>query len=147
MKTPKSLETEHNDLHQQLEAATKLSGKTGIHANKLAHLLHTHFKKEEEFALPPLTLLPQLSRGTVTEDMKMYIPLCDTLKQTWQVMLEEHAQIIQELDLLKEAAVAESHGEVVKFAESLKLHAQTEEEILYPAAILIGEYLKIKLSR
>jgi len=26
------------------------------------------------------------------------------------------------------------------------LHAQTEEEVLYPAAILVGEYLKLKLK-
>jgi signal-transduction protein with cAMP-binding, CBS, and nucleotidyltransferase domain len=30
------------------------------------------------------------------------------------------------------------------FAEKLKLHARTEE-VLYPAAILIGEYLKLRL--
>jgi len=28
----------------------------------------------------------------------------------------------------------------------LMLHAQTEEEVLYPAAILVGEYLKVKLE-
>jgi hypothetical protein len=33
------------------------------------------------------------------------------------------------------------------FAEKLALHAQTEEEVLYPAAILVGEYLKLKLKR
>jgi len=26
------------------------------------------------------------------------------------------------------------------------LHAQTEEEVLYPAAVLVGEYLKLKLE-
>lgn len=147
MKTPESIEIEHKELHHQLELATKLPGETGIHAKKVAHLMHPHFKKEEEFALPPLTLLPQLSKGNVTDDMKEYIPLCDTLKNTWSTMLEEHAQIRQELDFLKEAALNEKQDEVVKFVESLKLHAKTEEEILYPAAILVGEYLKIKLSR
>jgi hypothetical protein len=33
----------------------------------------------------------------------------------------------------------------MQFAEKLKLHAKTEEQILYPTAILIGEYLKQKL--
>jgi len=28
----------------------------------------------------------------------------------------------------------------------LMLHAKTEEEVLYPAAILVGEYLKLKLE-
>lgn len=32
-------------------------------------------------------------------------------------------------------------------AEHEELHAQTEEEVLYPASILIGEYLKLKLSQ
>lgn len=32
------------------------------------------------------------------------------------------------------------------FAEKLKLHAQTEEEVLYPAAILLGEHLKRTLT-
>jgi len=35
--------------------------------------------------------------------------------------------------------------EYVEFAENLKLHAKTEEEVMYPAAILVGEYLKLKL--
>jgi hypothetical protein len=33
----------------------------------------------------------------------------------------------------------------MQFAEKLKLPAKTEEQILYPTAILIGEYLKQKL--
>lgn len=31
--------------------------------------------------------------------------------------------------------------------EKLMLHAQTEEEVLYPTALLIGEYLKLKLKK
>jgi len=27
----------------------------------------------------------------------------------------------------------------------LTLHAKTEEEVLYPASILVGEYIKLKL--
>jgi hypothetical protein len=34
--------------------------------------------------------------------------------------------------------------EIVHFAEKLKLHAKNEEEVLYPAAILVGEYLKLQ---
>jgi hypothetical protein len=42
-----------------------------------------------------------------------------------------------------EAARGEQAG-IRSLCEKLKLHAQTEEEVLYPAAILIGEYLKLK---
>ena len=34
-----------------------------------------------------------------------------------------------------------------EFADKLILHAQTEEEVSYPTAILIGEYLKLKLGK
>ena len=30
--------------------------------------------------------------------------------------------------------------------EKLMLHARTEEEVLYPAAILVGEYLKGRME-
>ena len=38
----------------------------------------------------------------------------------------------------------ETTNEYGHFAGNLKQHAQTEEEVLYPAAILVGEYLKLK---
>jgi len=41
-----------------------------------------------------------------------------------------------------EAAQSEGRIEYVHLAERFMLHAQTEEEVLYPSAILIGEYLK-----
>jgi hypothetical protein len=33
----------------------------------------------------------------------------------------------------------------MEFAEELSLHAQTEEEVLYPAAILVGAYIETQL--
>lgn len=36
----------------------------------------------------------------------------------------------------------EEHAE---FAHKLMLHAQTEEEVLYPAALLVGEHIKLRL--
>ena len=33
-----------------------------------------------------------------------------------------------------------------EFADALTLHAQTEEQVLYPAAILVGEYVERSLK-
>ena len=60
-------------------------------------------------------------------------------------MLQEHRAIVGALEGLVKAAKAENKLEYVHFAEKLMLHAQNEEEVLYPAAILVGEYLKLKL--
>ena len=61
-------------------------------------------------------------------------------------MLLEHKEIVAALDALKEAAGSEGKTAAAGFAEKLMLHAQTEEEVLYPAAILIGEYIRLKFG-
>ena len=61
-------------------------------------------------------------------------------------MLLEHKQIVGTLKNLTEAARFEGKDEFIHFADNLILHAQTEEEVLYPASILVGEYLKLKLE-
>ena len=73
--------------------------------------------------------------------------MTDRLKADLSHMLWEHKQIVIALKALIEAANLEGKEEVVRFAEKLMLHAQTEEEVLYPASILIGEYLKLKIPQ
>ena len=146
LEIPGSLKLEHKELHQTLEKFTKLPGKTGLAAQEVATLLHPHFLKEEEYALPPLGLLPALARGEANAGMKPVIEMSDKLKNEFQQMLSEHQQIVIAVQKLKDAAEAEHHPDVIRFTESLKLHAKTEEEVLYPTAILIGEYLKLKLK-
>jgi hypothetical protein len=142
---PSSLKEEHKELHESLEKFTYLPGKTGQAAKDLAKVLHPHFVKEEEFAMPQLGLLYDLAKGQVTNDMKETISMSDKLKKEWQEMLSEHKQIVAYIDKLSKAAKEEKQQQVLRFTEALKLHAKTEEEVLYPASILVGEYLKLKM--
>lgn len=144
---PQSLKTEHEELHAQLAKAIKSGGATGSAAEAVARLLHPHFVKEEEYALPPLGLLRQLADGKVTPEMKAVFKLTDKLKAELPEMLEEHKAVVAALTLLAEAARREGKTEHIHFAEKLRLHAQNEEEVLYPAAILVGEHLKLKLEK
>ena len=145
-KTPISLKQEHEELHTMLKQATQLSGKTGEAAKTVAELMHPHFVKEEEYALPPLGLLPLLSSGKLSEEMKQVLSMTDKLKTELPEMLAEHKQIVAALEVLVKHSTAEHHAEVAEFAEKLMLHAQTEEEVSYPTAILIGEYIRLKLN-
>ncbi|MBU3928700.1 MAG: hypothetical protein KKB74_12915 [Bacteroidetes bacterium] len=145
-KTPISLKKEHEELHTMLRQATQLSAKTGEAAKTVAELMHPHFVKEEEYALPPLGLLPLLSSGKLTEEMKQVLPMTDKLKKGLPEMLAEHKQIVAALEVLIRHATAEHHPEVAEFAEKLMLHAQTEEEVSYPMAILIGEFIRLKFN-
>lgn len=146
LKTPQSLRAEHDELHAQLAQAIGSGGATGKAAVKVARALHPHFLKEEEYALPPLGLLPALAEGRVLPEMEAAVAMAYRLKADLGHMLQEHKEIVAALEALKEAASSEGNAAAAHFAEKLVLHAQTEEEVLYPASILVGEYLNLKLS-
>lgn len=141
---PSSLKTEHEELHEELSNATKLPGNTGAAARKVADALHPHFVAEEEYAMPQLALLQELADGKYDESMNEAVQLSNKLKAELPQMLKEHGQIVTVLDELVSAARQEGHTEVVAFAEKLKAHALMEEQVLYPASILVGEYIKLK---
>lgn len=145
-KIPKSLQAEHAELHEELAKAIAAGGKVSEAAKTVAALLHTHFEKEEEYALPPLGVLSELAQGRVTPEMRSAIVMADKLKADLSHMFQEHKEIVLALRKLIDAAKQENKLEHARFAEKLILHAQNEEEVLYPAAILIGEYLKLKLG-
>jgi len=138
---PKPLQIEHEELHAKLVEATKEPGAVGEAAREVARLLHPHFVSEEDFALPPLALLSALARGEVTPDMAEVLPMTRRLKAELPAMLAEHKQIVGALEKLRGAAHAAERSEYERFADALVLHAQTEEQVLYPAAILVGEYV------
>jgi hypothetical protein len=146
LRTPQSLKKDHDELHAQLAKATRAGGATGEAAKTVAKALHPHFLKEEEYALPPLGLLPILAEGKILPEMEAAVAMTDRLKADLSLMLLEHKQIVTALNALIKSANLEGKEEIPHFAEKLILHAQTEEEILYPASILIGEYLNLKLS-
>jgi hypothetical protein len=92
-------------------------------------------------------LLKPLADGKVTAEMHGAVEMAARLKADYPKMLEEHQGIVKALDALASAARAEGHATALQFSEKLKLHARNEEEVLYPAAILVGEYVKVRLLR
>jgi hypothetical protein len=143
---PHSLKVEHEELHRELAQATKTGGIVSEAAKGVADVLHPHFLKEEEYAMPPLGLLSALAQGPVVSEMREALTMTDRLKSELTQMLEEHKAIIAALEILTDAAKKEKKMEYVHFADKLTLHAKTEEEVLYPAALLVGEYLRLRLT-
>lgn len=143
---PLPLVLEHDELHVELAKATKAAGRIGTAAQAVAKLLHPHFVKEEAVALPPLGLLSALAEGKITPEMRDVLAMTDRLQAELAEMLEEHKAIVGALQELAAAAKQERKREYERFAEKLVLHTQTEEQVLYPTALLIGEYLKTKLG-
>ena len=106
-KIPMPLKMEHEKLHGELVQATNAGGKTADAAKGVAKVLHNHFMKEEEFALPPLGLLSLLSRGKVDPKMESVFDMTDRLKAELPEMLREHKAVVAALKNLIVAAEAE----------------------------------------
>ena len=142
---PRPMKIEHEELHGMLRKATKEPGEIGEAAIAVAKLMHPHFIKEEEYALPPLGLLRSLSEGKVTPEMAEVLTLTDKLKAELPQMLAEHKLIVAALEKLSAAAEKAGKVEYVDFSKALMLHAQTEEEVAYPTSIIVGEFVREKL--
>ena len=146
-KTPDSLDSEHRDLREHLERAMAAPGRTGEAAREVMNVLAPHILLEHEFAMPPLSHLAAIARGEITPEMGRIIDKTDAFKAELPRMLDEHKLIVAALRTLLQAATAEKQPGSAQFAQKMILHAQMEEEILYPAAILVGEYLRLKMGK
>lgn len=145
--TPSSIATEHRELHEMLERASKESGTLGAAARELEAALAPHFRREEEIATPPLGLLPRLATGEVTSEMQSVLPMTEALERELPQMLKEHQAIRASVGKFRAAAETAERSEYVRFSDALAAHARQEEEILYPAAILVGRYVAAKARR
>ena len=59
-------------------------------------------------------------------------------------MSAEHQLIIAYIGELKQASTAENQAAIMEFEKAVSKHALSEEEVYFPAAIMVGEYLKLK---
>lgn len=139
---PESMRAEHGEIHAALERATQAPGRVGEAARALAKVLHPHFVREEQIALPPLGLLAPLARGEFTPEMLAVLPMTDSLRAELPRMLREHEAIRAATVRLGEVARSERNASAARLAEQLALHAKSEEELFYPAAVLVGDIVR-----
>jgi len=142
---PGTVSAEHQELHVRLSEAARLDGPVGDAARAVERLLQPHFVREEQVALPPLALLKAAAEGTVTPDMAEVFELTDALERAMPRLLAEHQEIVGALLVFSDLAGREGRPECVRFAARLIQHLRTEEAVLYPAAVLVGRYLKLVL--
>ena len=141
LQTPKSIALEHRELHDLLARAVAEGGEVGAAAGELERALAPHFKREEEIATPPLGLLPALARADASAEMRAVLPMTDALERELPQMLREHEAIRRALNQFRATAERNRKQDYVLFADNLAAHARQEEELLYPAALLVGRYV------
>jgi hypothetical protein len=143
---PSSLRAEHEDLQADLEQAIRIGGRIGEAARALESVLRPHLRREDDNVFLGLGLLQSVAQGKVTTGMHEIVVMADRLKIELPEMLAEHDQIRKALERLGQEATKEGRPQVAYFAAKLLRHARLEEEVLYPAAVVLGDYLKSRLT-
>jgi len=144
---PQSLQAEHHEIHEALAEATRAPGRVGAAAKELAAVLDPHFERENQIALPPLGLLAPLAAGQTPAGLQEALLMTDALRKELPRMLEEHKRIRAATEKLRIAAREEKAPAHEQLAVTLAAHAQTEEEVLYPAAILVGDIIRARSAK
>ena len=142
---PQSLRVEHNDTLEQLSVLSRRHGPVGVEAGKAMVLFKKHLQREEEYILPPLTLLPLLADGKVSPDMKWAIAMADRVKAEREQIFQEHTQITDAMNSLAAAAQKAHDMAAFDFARGAAADSLNDIELMEPMTIVIGDYLKAKL--
>ena len=140
IQVPVSLKSGHEAIHAALKRASAEPGALGETARSIARIMSGHIMREEKFALRPLGLLRALSRGETPAELAEVAKLAQAFRLELPQMIDEHRQIAEALHLLASNAEAAGKPEYVALAEDMLMHAHIEEDVLYPAAMLIGKY-------
>ena len=143
---PQSLRLEHEDTLNQLAALARQPGPVGVEARKALDLFKRHIKREEEYILPPLILLPQLADGKVSADMKWAVVMADRVKADREEIFQEHTQITDAMNALANAAQHSHDSAALGFARAAVADSLNDAELMEPMAIVVGDYLKVRLS-
>lgn len=143
---PESLRREHDEIRAELLAASKVGGDIGDAAQRALAILECHFEKEDSFALPPLAALAPLARGESVGDMAGIARLSQRLREELPALLADHQAIVTALQQLVAAARRSGKEQWVWFATKAMQHARMEEELLYPAALLVGEHIRQRIA-
>lgn len=142
---PQSLRLEHEETLTQLAALARRPGAVGVEARKALDLFKRHIKREEEYVLPPLTLLPQLADGKASPDMKWAITMAGRVKADREEIFQEHTQITDAMNALANAAQRAHDAAALEFAHTAVADSLNDTELMEPMAVVVGDYLKMKL--
>jgi hypothetical protein len=142
---PQSLQLQHTLTMEYLADLSRRSGPVGVEAGKLRALFQAHMAKENEFILPPLTLLPALARGQVTPDMKWAISMSDRVKAEQEDIFRSHIAVVEQAVALENAADNAGDETVRDWVRGAIIDDMGDLEVMEPMSALVGDLLRAKL--
>jgi hypothetical protein len=144
VRVPDTVRHEHERIHSALGSVAKVAGPVGDAARELTRVLRPHFEREEQIALPPLGLLAPLAAGEFSPEMASVLPMTDALRAELPQMLSQHREIAAATRHLERVSMEAGQEQAAALAREIALHAKSEEEVFYPAAILLGEVVRAR---
>jgi hypothetical protein len=102
-------------------------------------------EKEEQLLIPVLEALQPYVNGTLTDEARnQVIKISQQFKKEYPTMVDEHKKIVTALDKLEYNAMRENRKDALSFIAEFKSDAINEEQVTYPATIVVGELLELK---
>jgi len=142
---PQSLVFEHRETLDRLSALARRPGEVGAAASAALELFERHIAREQEYILPPLTLLPDIADGRVTPDMAWAVAMADRVRADRELIFQEHIKLADAFSDLLIAGEHAKDAEAVDFARAGVGDSLNDIEILEPTVLMIGDYLRSKL--
>lgn len=141
-----SMSAEHGDLHDALARAAREQAPVGPAAQRVVKYFAQHAEKEQRTIAPLLALLPDAAHGKIDARMADAIPVFRDLEGLLPDMIAEHHVIRAALESLVAAARDKDRADLGELAERALAHMRMEEAVVYPAALLLGRYLRIRFG-
>jgi hypothetical protein len=142
---PQSLVFEHEETLKHLAVLARRPGQVGSVARKALGLFKRHIEREQAYILPPLTLLPDIADGKATPDMAWALAMADRVKADREAIFNEHTQVTDAMNALFIAAERAHDKDAMEFARAAEGDSLNDIEILEPAVLLVGDYLRSRL--
>lgn len=141
LETPISLQLDHEVLLSKLNEIASTESNVALNAKNVADVFRAHFRREEKTVLPQLSLLMTIVEGQWSIDTKEALLKNNILIKEFQELKGEHQKIHKAAEEMVKVSLKENNKEAKKIAEEIILHIQIEEEVSYPAILLINKYL------
>jgi hypothetical protein len=146
LNVPDALRRGHDEARTELVRAAMQGGRIAKAAKRVAQLCLPHFEHEEKSVFPVLALLPYLAPENLRPEMMDVMPLISDFRAKHDALNDHHQSILAEIEELLQAAHKEKNREFAELAYNLRIHERVEDEVIYPAVVLIGGYLQEKLA-
>lgn len=152
LQVPQSIAYEHEQIIKELTSFAKREVAHAAAVQKALIVIKAHYAKEEAFVLPPLALLPDIVKGAISKDMTLKgmepaIAMADRTKAALPELQNDHVQITSLMNDLIEAGKADHDEELTQLATRVAIQSLNDVEVTQPTAILIGDYLRLRLAK